>query len=610
MASNLSIPQLLDAAFRRAIFLAFDIEADPIIAPVAQAQFGDYQSNCAMPLAKRITDSTGQKTNPRQIAEAVKARLDLGEMVSEITIAGPGFINVRLNPIWLAQRLDELKNDARLGASSTQNPQTVVIDYSAPNVAKEMHVGHLRSTIIGDCFARVLDFLGHKVIRQNHIGDWGTQFGMLIAFAWRIGLYKPVKVTGGSFVTTDETLHVKAGMIWESLTKLEDVEVLYREAKALFDANEEFRQEARSVVVRLQAGDPDVLSTWRQIVNQSIHHARELYVRMNIQLADDRVQDVPLERGESFYNAMLSEVVGDLVRAHLVGESEGAMVAFVEGYEAPLIVQKSDGGFGYATTDLAAVRFRVSELGANRIVYVVGAPQSQHFQQVFATARKAGWANDVALEHAAFGSVLGEDGKIFRTRAGGTVKLADLLDEAETRAFDLVTAKTPDLPETERKAIAHDVGIGAVKYFDLLRDRISDYKFSFDAMLSMDGNTAPYLQYAHARVRSIFRKAESSSISFDRNVPIQLEEPTEISLAKSLLRFGETIEGVARELKPHFLCTYLYELSGKFSAFYEACHVLTSDEPIRSSRLALCDITARTLALGLGLLGIGHPERM
>ena len=535
-----------------------------------------------MGLAKRVAEESGQKTNPRQIAERIKAALDLAEIASEVSIAGPGFLNVRLSPAWLAGQLNAALADDRLGMPAAPTPQVVVVDYSAPNVAKEMHVGHLRSTIIGDCIARTLAFLGHDVIRQNHIGDWGTQFGMLIAHLDRVG--------------------------GDAESQLSDLENFYRQAKQRFDVDPAFADEARQRVVNLQAGRDAELTRWRTIVDVTRSSVGALYGRMNVQLNDPATQAEPIERGESFYNPMLPAIAGDLrAMPDVATTSDGALVAFAAGYEAPLIVQKSDGGFGYATTDLAAIRYRVGTLRADRIIYVVGSPQAQHFAQVFDVARRAGWAGEASLEHAGFGSVLGSDGKLFRTRTGGTIKLADLLDEAEDRAFKLVSEKSEDMPESQRREIAHAVGVGAVKYFDLLRDRVGDYKFSFDAMLAMDGNTAPYLQYAYARIRSIFRKAD---VGADGLRVATLAEPAELALAKVLLRFAPTVETVARELKPHFLCTYLYELAGAFSSFYAACPVLQSDESTRASRLALCELTARTIAGGLDLLGIEHPEQM
>lgn len=569
-----SIQQQLDQAFRTAIRAAFGIDADPIVGPSQNEQFGDYQSNVAMGLAKKLP----QKTNPRAVAEQIRAKLDLGEMASEVSVAGPGFINVRLSPRWLAEQLQAIAADPRLGIEKTPNPQTVVVDYSGPNIAKQMHVGHLRSTIIGDALSRVIEFQGHNVIRQNHIGDWGTQFGMLIEYAWR---------------------HRD-----NSNSAIQDLEKFYVEAKKQFDADPEFADAARSAVVNLQKGDRRARQLWQQIVNETRRHYQGLYVRLGVRLGTEH------ERGESFYNDMLPEVVKELQDKGIAVKSEGAVVVFIDGPDKPpLIIQKSDGGYLYATTDLAAIRYRINELKADRIIYAHDSRQAQHFSQVFRTARKASWTrgDEVKLEYAPFGTMLGEDGRPFKTRSGDTVKLADLLNEAEQRALAVVTQKNPQLPEDQRGDIAQKVGIGAVKYADLAKDRISDYVFSWDQMLALDGNTAPYLQYAYARIRSIFRKAQSMPLI--SAVPI-LEHPLELALARHLLRLGEIVDVVARELKPHHLCTYLYELATRFSGFYENCPVLQSNEPTRSSRLLLCDLTARTMALGLDLLGIEHPEQM
>ncbi len=590
----------LHHAFQRAIHAAFQLDADPALAPSNNPQFGDYQSNVAMGLVRRIQESTGQKIAPRAVAEAIVKHLDTAGATTDISIAGPGFINLRLDPNWLAQLLATIASQPSFGLCNHVSRQTIVIDYSAPNVAKEMHVGHLRSTIIGDCLARTFAFLGHHVIRQNHLGDWGTQFGMLIE-----------NLASRSNATTSQTID----------SNLADLEGFYRAAKQRFDAEPDFAERARQRVVRLQSGQPDELNLWKQIVAVTRAYIQGIYARLNVLLTPDD------ERGESSYNPLLPAVVSDLRSAGLATTSDGATVVFVEGFEAPLIIQKTDGGFGYATTDLAAIRYRVGTLHADRVIYVVGLPQSQHFSMVFDVARRAGWTAHASLEHAGFGSVLGEDGKIFRTRAGGTVKLVDLLDEAEQRALALVDQKNADAPPERRMPaellppIARAVGVGAVKYFDLLRDRVGDYRFSFDAMLAMDGNTAPYLQYAYARIRSIFRRAgaiDSSQKTLDSSTQIDpptpaalhLTEPSEIILAKTLLRFGEAVAGVARELRPHHLCNYLYDLAGRFSGFYEACPVLDAPEPLRSSRLALCDLTARVLATGLDLLGIEHPEQM
>jgi len=501
-------------------------------------------------------------------------------MVEETpSIAGPGFINVRLSAKWLESQLLTLKDDSRLGIERTKEPQTVVVDYSAPNVAKQMHVGNLRSTIIGDCLARVLEFLGNTVIRQNHIGDWGTQFGMLIA-------------------------HLK-GLGSDGEARIEDLDRFYKEARQRFDADPQFADQARANVVQLQAGGKEEIALWEKIVEATRRYYEPIYKQLGVKLTRGD------EKGESFYNPMLPSVVADLEKSSVAIESEGAIVAFTKGYEAPLIIEKRGGGYGYAATDLAAVRHRINDLHANRIIYVVGSPQSQHLQQVFAAAKNAGWTTNVVLEHATFGSVLGEDGKMFKTRSGESVKLKELLNEAEERALKVVTEKNPDLPEAQRKQVAHAVGIGAVKYADLSKDRINDYVFSWEKMLSFDGNTAPYLQNAYVRVHGIFRKAKSMGIDVKLDYSaIQIESPFEIAIAKHVLRIGEIIEIVARDLKPHTLCTYLYDLATKYHAFFENCPVLQSDELTRSSRLALCDITARTLALGLDLLGIEHPEQM
>jgi arginyl-tRNA synthetase len=575
-----SILSQLDLALRQAIKDALNLDADPQLGPSQNANFGDYQSNAAMALAK----SLGQK--PRAVAEQIKSKLDLGDIASEISIAGPGFINIRLSPTWLAGRMDALRSDPRLGVESTAAPRTVVVDYSGPNIAKEMHVGNLRSTIIGDAISRVLQFQGHSIIRQNHIGDWGTQFGMLIAYAEHSGIALAQKPNSDKWAATVE------------FQPIGDLEAFYRDAKKLFDADPHFQEKARKQVVALQASEPEPLLIWTAIVEQTRTHYEDIYRRLGVLLAPDD------ERGESAYNQMLAGVVADLKSAGIAVESQGAVVVEVPGFESPLIIQKSDGGYLYGTTDLAAIRYRVDTLHGNRIVYTHDSRQAQHFAQVFWTARKAGWANGVELDYAPFGTMLGEDGRPFRTRSGQTVKLKELLEEAEGRAMQIVTEKNPQLPESTRAQIAHAVGIGAVKYADLSKDRISDYAFSFDKMLALDGNTAPYLQYAHARIRSIFRKTD------EEPGPIKLESPFELALAKHMLRLGEIIELVGRELKPHHLCTYLYELAARFSGFYENCPVLQSDPATRASRLAICDLTARTMELGLNLLGIDHPDQM
>jgi arginyl-tRNA synthetase len=568
----------LHAAFRKAIADAVGFEADPSLSVSQNDKFGDYQSNAAMGLAKQVAEKTGATTNPRAIAEQIKAKLELGEMATEVTIAGPGFLNVRLSPQWLAKQIEERRNDRRLGVPARQSPQTVVVDYSGPNIAKQMHVGHLRSTIIGDAISRVLEFEQDKVIRQNHIGDWGTQFGMLIAFLNWTGI--------------------------GSDAHIEDLEEFYRRAKKKFDAEPEFQQQARATVVRLQSGGVDELAAWKRIVDETRREYQPVYERLGVELRPEH------ERGESFYNRRLGDVVRELKEKNIAVESEGATVIFVPGYENPLIIQKSDGGYLYGTTDLAAIKFRTTELGAHRIIYTHDSRQAQHFAQVFWTARQAGWAEGVSLEYAPFGTMLGEDNKPFKTRSGDTVKLKDLLAEAEERALKVVSEKSPELPDAQKAEIARAVGIGGVKYADLSKDRTSDYVFSWDKMLALDGNTAPYLQYAHARIKSIFRRAAERGIAYDAAAPVTLEAPHEVALVKHVLRFGEILDLIARELKPHHLATYLYELATRFSGFFENCPVIQSEDPVRSSRLALCDVTARTLATGLALLGIEHPEQM
>ncbi len=664
-----SISKLLDTAFRSAIHDAFGLDADPLISASANTQFGDYQSNVAMSLAKRLAENTGGKANPRQIAEQIIARLQLGKLAAEPpTIAGPGFINIKLSPAWLVTAVAAMNAEKSLGIPRTALPQTIVVDYSAPNVAKEMHVGHLRSTIIGDCFVRILEASGHKVIRQNHIGDWGTQFGRVMLGLWydSVAVAKDESTKFEAWIKAamklakgpdGEPAADKATRIAAQNSTLQEIAAWHQSAvdddptgQAMFrpylakhfptidrlqllyqfaSAVAEF-ESAKTISINHPTHGPKTLASlpsylatfvqkqhepanqqeavaWKLCVDTTIRACQAIYERLGVKLT---MNDV---RGESFYNPMLPEVVKQLLAGGIATMSDGAAAIFIDGFEAPLIIQKTDGGFGYATTDLAAIRFRVGELKASRIIYVVGTPQTQHFQQVFAAARKAGWDGGASLEHTSFGSVLGEDGKLFRTRSGGTVRLIDLLDEAEQRALTLVNEKNEAAADARKlsqhaiPAIARAVGIGAVKYFDLLRDRIGDYKFSFNAMLAMDGNTAPYLQYAHARIASVFRKAGD-----DVGTPniSQLTHPAELALAKQLLRFGETVEAVAADLKPHVLCTYLYELAGRFSGLYENCPILDAAPGERASRLALCNLTARTLAMGLDLLGIEHPEQM
>lgn len=571
-----TLTELLDARVSAALAAAGCEGAPAVIAPAGRPEFGDYQANGVMGAAK------ARKMNPRQLATSVLEKLDLAGIANKVEIAGPGFINITLAPEFLATLANEALADAKMGVPQPK-AERVVVDYSSPNLAKEMHVGHLRSTIIGDALARVMRFLGHDVIAQNHVGDWGTQFGMLTAY-----LIEAEQGAQGSLA-------------------LNDLEDFYRRAKQRFDEDEAFATRAREYVVRLQGGDEQVNALWRKFLDISLHHCEAVYATLGVGLKREDV------RGESAYNDDLPVVVADLKAKGLAVESEGAQVVFLdefrnkEGDAQAYIVQKQDGGYLYATTDLAAVRYRASTLRADRALYVVDARQGLHFQQMFTLSHKAAYAPaGMKLEHVGFGVMLGEDGKPFKTRSGGTVKLAELLEEAEQRAFAVVSEKNPEMPEAERRRIAHAVGIGAVKYADLSKNRNSDYMFSWDSMLAFEGNTAPYLQYAYTRIAGVFRRAEG----FDAAAPIRLEEEAERQLALALARFGEAVHAVARDTMPHFLCVYLYELAGQFMRFYEACPVLRSEGALRDSRLRLCELTARTLKTGLGLLGIEVLEAM
>jgi arginyl-tRNA synthetase len=502
------------------------------------------------------------------------------------TIAGPGFVNFRIDDPLLGRLAGEAAADRRLGLATTRAPIAVVVDYSGPNVAKDMHVGHLRSTVIGDAIARTLAFQGHRITRQNHVGDWGTQFGMLIEYL------------------VEQGREHEDGFVDDML----DLTAAYREATARDAADPAFAERARRRVVALQSGDPESRRIWAHLVALSARRFQAVYDQLDVALGPADI------RGESFYNDRLAAVVADLRAAGLARESEGALCVFPDGFKTkdgaplPLIVQKGDGGYLYATTDLAALRYRVGQLGARRLVYVTDARQRQHFQMVFATARAAGWAPaDVALEHVPFGSVLGEDGKPFKTRTGETVGLAALLDEAETRASAIVAEKNAELDPAEQARVARAVGIGAIKYADLASDRVKDYVFSWDRMLAMEGNTAPYLQYAFTRIRSILRKA---GLEHAPRAPILFVEPAERALALTILAFEGVVDAVGRTLEPHRLCGYLYDLAVAFSAFYETCPVLPAEPPLRAGRLVLADLTGRTLAQGLELLGIRVVERM
>ncbi|MEK9648148.1 MAG: arginine--tRNA ligase [Gammaproteobacteria bacterium] len=544
-----------------------------------EATFGDYQANGIMGVAKQL------KTNPRELGEKVLADLDLGGIAGKVELAGPGFINIFISPDYLAQQLNTLRaNEALVQPLGAQT--NVVVDYSSPNLAKEMHVGHLRGTIIGDALARIFEYLGQTVIRQNHFGDWGTQFGMLITQMQDIQ-------------QLDKN---------ELKKELADLESFYRDAKERFDADPEFANASRENVVKLQAGDSTCLKLWQAFIDISVEHCQALYDKLGITL---RIDDI---KAESFFNDRLAGIITQLDDAGLLTESDGARCVFLDefrnkdGEALPTIVQKSDGGYLYATTDLAAIQYRSKELNANRVLYVVDARQSLHFHQVFRVAELAHFkAEQCSLEHLSYGTMMGSDGKPFKTRTGGTVKLMDLMEEGIARAFDLVSEKNPDLGESERREIASVVGIAAIKYFELSKNRNSDYIFDWDTMLSFDGNTAPYLLYAYARIRSIFRREDIVS---PQEYTIFVNDEEEQALALKLLQFSETVEQVAEDCYPNQLCLYLYELAGIYMRFYEACPVLKAETTVRESRLGLCDLTARTIKQGLSLLGIDTLEKM
>ncbi len=555
-------------------------DCEPQVRQSAKVQFGDYQANGMMAVAKKLGMA------PRQLAEQVLTHLDLNGIASKVEIAGPGFINIFLDPAFLAEHVQQALASERLGVAKPAK-QTVVIDYSAPNVAKEMHVGHLRSTIIGDAAVRTLEFLGHHVIRANHVGDWGTQFGMLIAW-----LEKQQQENAGEMA-------------------LADLEGFYRDAKKHYDEDEAFAERARNYVVKLQGGDPYFLDMWRKLVDITMTQNQITYNRLNVTLTRDDVM------GESLYNPMLPGIVADLKAQGLAVESEGATVVFLDEYKNKegepmgVIIQKKDGGYLYTTTDIACAKYRYETLHADRVLYYIDSRQHQHLMQAWTIVRKAGYVPDsVPLEHHMFGMMLGKDGKPFKTRAGGTVKLADLLDEALERARRLVAEKNPDMPADELEKLANAVGIGAVKYADLSKNRTTDYIFDWDNMLAFEGNTAPYMQYAYTRVLSVFRKAEIDESALS-SAPVVIREDREAQLAARLLQFEETLTVVAREGTPHVMCAYLYDVAGLFSGFYEHCPILSAEnEEVRNSRLKLAQLTAKTLKLGLDTLGIETVERM
>ncbi|MDV2996721.1 MAG: Arginine--tRNA ligase [Chroococcidiopsis sp. SAG 2025] len=588
----------LKPRFEQALAAALGAEyggVDPILVPASNPKFGDYQANVALPLAKQVGKP------PRAIAEQIVSKLDVSDICETPTVAGPGFINLTLKPAYLEAQLQKINPDPRLGIAPVKHPKKVIVDYPSPNIAKEMHVGHLRPAVIGDCISRILEFIGHDVVRLSHVGDWGTPFGMLIAY---------LQIAYPEALMTPEAL-----MIPENLD-LGDLSSFYRQAKKLFDTDEEFKEAARQAVVQLQAGEEKTILAWKIVCQLSSKAYRVIYDLMGI---------APfIERGESFYNALLAETIEDLEAKGLVEIDAGAKCVFLEGFTnkegkpLPLIVQKSDGGYNYATTDLAAIRYRVNVDKAQRVIYPVGAEQTNHFAQIFQVGKRAGWITDeVEFYHAPFGLVLGEDGSKLKTRSGEAVRLKDLLDEAIAHARkDLESRlKEEGREETEEfiNHVAQVIGISAVKYADLSQNRNSNYIFSYDKMLALQGNTAPYMLYAYARIQGISRKGGIDFEQLGDNVKVVLQHETELVLAKHLLQLDEVISTIEADLLPNRLCEYLFQLSQKFNQFYDrdrGVPVLNAEEPQRTSRLVLCNLTARTLKLGLSLLGIPVLERM
>ncbi|HGO5855116.1 TPA: arginine--tRNA ligase [Mannheimia haemolytica] len=575
----MNIQQILSDKIKQAMIASgADSNVEPLVRQSGKPEFGDYQANGAMGAAKKLG------MNPREFAQKILENADLNGIADKLEIAGPGFINIFLNPEWLAENTNSALQAVNFGIK-TANPQTIVIDYSSPNVAKEMHVGHLRSTIIGDAVVRTLAFLGNNVIRANHVGDWGTQFGMLIAYLEKM-----------------ENEHA-------SEMELSDLEAFYRAAKEHYDSDEAFAEKARNYVVKLQSGDEYCLTMWKKLVDITMHHNQENYNRLNVTLTEKDVM------GESLYNPMLPEIVADLKAKGLAVEDDGALVVFLEEFKNKdgdpmgVIVQKKDGGFLYTTTDIAAAKYRYETLKADRALVFSDSRQAQHMQQAWLITRKAGYVPDsFSLEHPFFGMMLGKDGKPFKTRSGGTVKLKDLLDEAVERADKLISERSTELTAEEKAAVVEAVAIGSVKYSDLSKNRTTDYVFDWDNMLTFEGNTAPYMQYAYTRIRSIFARANIDENALSGS--IQLNEPKERALAVKLLQFEEALNGVAKEGMPHILCQYLYELAGSFSSFYEACPILNAEETTKNSRLKLAALTAKTLKQGLDLLGIKTVEKM
>ncbi|MBL8678576.1 MAG: arginine--tRNA ligase [Myxococcales bacterium] len=585
MTTSIDPTRALAPRFALALEAEFGAEHRDVDPLLQWSDRADLQANCALGLAKRI----GEK-NPRSVAERLVAKLDASDIVERFEIAGPGFINITIKPEWLASQLSSRLGDPRMGIAKKSAPEVIVIDYSSPNVAKEMHVGHLRSTVIGDALALVLEWQGHSVHRQNHVGDWGTPFGMLIEHLLDLGETRAVEELG-----------------------VGELNGFYQAARAKFNESDAFKDRARKRVVALQAGDKETLRLWKILVDESASYFATVYKKLDVSLQHEHIA------GESFYNPWLQSVVEELEEKKLSELSDGAVCVFPPGFVSkekkplPLIVQKSDEGFGYAATDLAAIRYRTQTLKATRMLYVVGAPQAQHFAMVFAVAKMAGWlAAPARAEHVAFGSVLGADKKVFRTRSGDSVRLVDLIDASYDRALEVVNENSAHIPEGERSAIAKAVGNAAIKYADLSSDRVKDYVFDLDRMVQPTGDTGVYLLYAHARSRSILRKAEADA---GVTVPaagsrMVIEHPAEKRLVLQLSKLESVLDEVAATLAPHKLCAYLFDLSVHFNKFWDQCPVIKSEGDTRATRVALVAATADALKLGLSLLGISAPDRM
>ena len=577
----MNIQSILSEKIKQAMIAAgADAQCEALVRQSGKVQFGDYQANGIMPAAKKLG------LNPREFAQSVLDKAELQDIAEKTEIAGPGFINIFLKDTWLADNINRAVQDPKLGVHNPEK-QTVVVDYSSPNVAKEMHVGHLRSTIIGDAVVRTLEFLGNNVIRANHVGDWGTQFGMLIAYLEKM-----------------ENEHA-------SEMELSDLEAFYRAAKKHYDEDPVFAEKARNYVVKLQSGDEYCRTMWQKLVKITMQQNQHNYDRLNVTLTDKDVM------GESLYNPMLPGIVEDLKKQGLAVEDDGALVVYLDEFKNKdgdpmgVIVQKKDGGFLYTTTDIAAAKYRYETLKANRALVFSDTRQSQHMQQAWLITRKAGYVPDsFQLEHKNFGMMLGKDGKPFKTRSGDTVKLADLLDEAIERAGVLISQKSTALSEQEKEDVIEAVGIGSVKYADLSKNRTTDYVFDWDNMLSFEGNTAPYMQYAYTRIRSIFNRSQIA-LSEVEQAQLSITDEKERALAIKLLQFEEAVQVVGKEGTPHVLCAYLYELAGVFSSFYEHCPILNNDDQqVKLSRLKLALLTERTLKQGLDLLGIKTVEKM